>query len=153
MVRRIDTTEQKVHQDKELVLPAFGEIVRNDQEIVIADKPVGDDYAKELSFMEEPVEIMVHESTDANADNPVQVACNGVNQFFFRGQALTVKRKFVEILARSKQTAIQTRTVKDYTGADTTAITKSTALRYPFSVISDRNPDGAVWLKGVLAES
>lgn len=152
MVRRIDTREQELNKDIDLILPASGDIVRNDQQIEVMDTPIADNYAASLAFMEEPVEVMLHESTDPNADNPVQVACNGVNQFFWRGQPITVKRKFVEILARSKQTAIQTKEVRDHSGALTTAIGKTTALRYPFSIISDQNRNGAVWLKRTLSE-
>lgn len=152
MVRRIDTREQELNKETDLILQSTGDIIRNDQEIEVMDKPITDSYAANLAFMEEPVEVMLHESTDPNADNPVQVACNGVNQFFWRGQPITVKRKFVEILARSKQTAIQTKEVRDHSGALATAVTKSTALRYPFSIISDQNRDGSVWLKRTLSE-
>lgn len=123
---------------------------RADLVTVTADGPINNDYAAELAFNEEPMEIMVHESAAPNAENPVETRCNGVNQFFFRGNAQTVKRKFVEILAKSKETAINTREVAGFDGERTTRIEKSTALKYPFSVIRDDNPRGADWLRKLL---
>jgi hypothetical protein len=109
-----------------------------------------DPYVQELAFNEEMVEVMVHESTDPNAENPVFTACNGVTQYFFRGQVQTVRRKFLAILAIAKEHAIRT---PEYTLADGsrgTKITRTSSLKYPFSVISDPNPRGAAWLKALL---
>lgn len=151
--KEVNAAEQELNPDESLIIPATGPVIRDDNSIVAAEGPIGDDYAKELAFLEEKVEVMVHESTDPNAENPVQVACNGINQFFVRGQTQVVKRKFVEILARSKTTSIATRDARDLSGDLTTRIEKATALRYPFSVIRDENPKGAVWLKSVLAQA
>lgn len=150
--KTVNAAEQTIAQDPSLIIPATGDIVREDVTLVVADGPMADDQISELKFMEEPIEVMVHESTDANADNPVWVSCNGQNQFFVRGQAQTAKRKFVEILARAKQTAVATKEVRQFDGELATQVTKSTALRYPFSIVSDQNPKGAAWIKKVLSE-
>ena len=104
----------------------------------------------ELAFNEELVEVMLHESTDPNAENPVFTACNGVTQYFFRGEVQTVKRKFVAILAAAKEHAIRTPEYTDNQGARATKIVRTSSLKYPFSVISDKNPRGAAWLKTLL---
>lgn len=150
--KEMNAAEQAIAQDPSLIIPATGDIVREDVTLVVADGPMAGSQLDDLAFMEEQVDVMVHESTDANADNPVWVACNGQNQFFVRGQAQTVKRKFVEILARAKQTAIATKEIHQFDGELGTQVTKSTALRYPFSIISDQNPKGGAWLKKVLSE-
>lgn len=106
--------------------------------------------AQELIFNEEMVEVMVHESTDTNAENPVFTSCNGVNQYFFRGQPQIVKRKFVGILASVKEHSIST---PDYTAPDgsrAVGIRRTSSLKYPFSIISDPNKRGAEWLRGLL---
>ena len=82
-------------KEESLILPATGPIIRDDKTIVEADGG-SMDRAAELKFMEEAVEVMVHDSTDPNAENPVLVAVNGVNQYFIRNQPQVVKRKFVE---------------------------------------------------------
>lgn len=105
---------------------------------------------EELKFNEEIVEVMLHESTDQNAENPVFTACNGVPQYFYRGQVQQVKRKYLAILASVKEHRIST---PEYTAADgsrATKIVRASSLKYPFSVISDKNPRGAAWLKGLI---
>jgi len=109
-----------------------------------------DAYAQELLFNEELVEVMVHESTDTNAENPVFTACNGVTQYFFRGQAQTVKRKYVAILASAKEHSLTTPEYTAPDGSRATSIRRTSSLKYPFSVISDPNPRGGEWLKGLL---
>jgi hypothetical protein len=150
--KTVNAAEQDLGPQESLVLPATGPVIRDDVSIQVAEGPLSDDRAAELAFMEEKVEVMVHESTDENAENPVTVACNGVNQFFVRGMPQVVKRKYVEILARAKTTAISTREARDYAGDLTTQISKSTALRYPFSIVRDENPKGATWLRSILSQ-
>ena len=104
----------------------------------------------ELAFNEEIVEVMLHESTDPNAENPVFTACNGVTQYFFRGQVQAVKRKYVAILAAAKEHSIRTPEYTTTDGARATKIVRTSSLKYPFSIISDPNPRGPAWLKALL---
>ena len=108
------------------------------------------EYAQELAFNEEMVEVMVHESTDENAENPIFTSCNGVTQYFFRGVPQQVRRKFVAILASVKEHAVSTPEYTAQDGSRATGIRRTSSLKYPFSVISDPNPRGAAWLKGLL---
>lgn len=103
-----------------------------------------------LAFMEEPVKVMVHESTDENAQPIVDVYCNGVPQRFVRGMEQVVKRKFVQILINARTTSVRTRTGVEG-GNVINQLTRHTAVRYPFSVIEDRNPRGGAWLREALA--
>jgi hypothetical protein len=124
-------------------------------EIEIASAPKGGAGDKkhfdELKFNEDVLEVMVHESTDSNAENPIFTACNGVTQYFYRGQVQRVKRKFVAILAACKEHSINT---PEYTlgdGSRGTKIVTRSSLKYPFSVISDpAGKKGADWLKTLL---
>jgi len=148
----IDTNEQAIAQSAPLDVPTTGTLdglVRVDQEIIQADSTALGDYAKDLAFMEEYVDVVVHESTDANAAQVVDVYCNGVPQWFVRGQTQRVRRKFVEILANARQTSIKTNVHQD-TENVYNRISKHTALRYPFSM-QDSNPRGQPWLKNLLA--
>ena len=103
-----------------------------------------------VAFMEEPVKIMVHESTDENAQPVVDVYCNGIPQRFVRGMEQVVKRKFVQILINARTTTVRTRTGVEG-GNVVNQLTRHTAVRYPFSVIEDRNPRGGAWLREALA--
>ena len=126
-------------------------MVRTDQEIVIVDDmPTIDDYARELAFMEEVVEVLVHESTEENPDLIVDVYCNGVPQRFIRGIPVKVKRKFVEILSNARTERMKTNVVREGDNVYN-RINKHTALRYPFQM-TDTNPRGQAWLRGLLAK-
>ena len=155
----IEAAEQTIGQQPAVDIPVSADVrkvkrgQKTESDIVIASADGMDNgYAAQLAFNEEKVEIMVHESTDQNAEPIVHVAVNGVNQFFPRGTPVVCKRKFVEVLARAKETSMTTQTIN--TDRDViNRINKHTALRYPFSVIRDENPKGAAWLKSVLASA
>lgn len=153
----IEAAEQQIGQQPSIDIGVSADVkkVKRGQKTESDIVTVGADgldngYAAQLSFMEEEMEVMVHESTDVNAEPIVHVAVNGINQFFLRGEPVTCKRKYVNVLATSKETSVSTQTIN--TDRDViNRINKHTALRYPFSVIRDPNPLGAAWLKSVLA--
>lgn len=156
--KKIDSNEVGTEQPKDISGDAGTVYVPEPPEIEVvtgATKSVKgkgglDPYAQELIFNEEFVEVMLHETTDENAENPVFTACNGVPQYFYRGVPQRVKRKYLAILAACKEHSVST---PEYTGSDgarAVAIKRASSLKYPFSVISDPNPRGAAWLKALL---
>lgn len=147
-----DAVELTGDTETSLVLPGQGdgEIKRTDLSPIEAENAGPDkDRLDSLQMAEEMIDVMVHESTDPNADNPVMVYCNGVSQFFIRGQTQKVRRKYVEVLARAKQEAVRTTERREQ---GDTVITKTRSLRYPFSVQYDPNPKGQQWLRNILAQ-
>jgi hypothetical protein len=118
--------------------------------IEAVDRPVDKDWADQMKFNEEPVKIVVHDSTEKNAERVVEVWNNGISQRFIRGQEQVVKRKFMEVLARAKITSYTQEKVRDEDGNESYRNIPHTALRYPFSVIEDLNPRGREWLRTVL---
>jgi len=109
-----------------------------------------DPYLQELAFNEEMVEVMVHESTNDNDENPVFTACNGVSQYFFRGIPQLVKRKYVAILASCKEHRVTTPSYVSDDGTRGMSVKRTSFLKYPFSIIHDANPRGPEWLKALL---
>lgn len=112
------------------------------------------DYTKDAieleAFMNEPVKIMVHPSAVEGELDVQTPAVNGINQPIIRGQEITVKRKFVEALARCRTTKpVQ---VIDPIDRSNIQMREQTVVTYPFSILEDRNPKGAAWIKGILAE-
>ena len=151
-----DANETDVSTDSVATMPATGDIKREDFldpviEIETAPANALSDHAAQLAFLEEKVDVMVHESADPNAEPIVETWVNGVAQRFIRGQVQTVRRKYVEVLARAKNTNVTTKE-SFRNGERGTDILKHTALKYPFSVMRDDNPKGGQWLKGVLAQ-
>ncbi len=87
--KELNTQELPGVADKEVVLPTQGSIIETLGElktIEVVTQPLSNTHADELKFNEEKLTVMIHEDTDPNAEDPVQVAVNGINQFFFRGQ-------------------------------------------------------------------
>ncbi|WP_284335431.1 hypothetical protein [Comamonas sp. NoAH] len=117
----------------------------------IIDNPIPDMASAEYeAFMNEPVMVTVMSSGKDNEHMFVQVAVNGVIQMFKRDVPIVVKRKYVERLARAKETGYE-QTLDDRLGEAMNRLTSHHSLRYPFQVNRDDNPRGAAWLRSVLA--
>ena len=102
-------------------------------------------------FMNELVEVMVHSSTDENQAPHVILNCNGTNQPILRGVPTRVRRKYVEILARMKETKYS-QVTRNPAAPDQIDMIARHGLAYPFEMLSDENPRGRAWLQNVLAE-
>jgi hypothetical protein len=133
------------------------------KEIVAAPEDVMQaEYAAALSFNEEPVTIRIERSSEKFAPRVIDCWCNGkgaevvVNGRWVSlgyipvGVRVTTKRKYVEILARSKIDAVNTRVEDRDSEHPKNLIERSTSSRAPFSVLEDRNPKGAAWLTGLV---
>lgn len=148
-------TEHYEERTTSTIIPATGPIDRSQFSDIIepVDMMTVNDKIKNLAFMEEPVDVIINESDNPNAEQTIQLLCNGVSQFMIRGQMQTIKRKFLAILATAKSDLITTPEVTDSTGAKTTKIVHTLANKYPFSVIYDPNPNGREWLRQLMRNS
>lgn len=153
--KHFETEEQVVGQDKPRVMKSTGPAKQSLEaaQIEPTDRPVDKKWAETMQFNEDVLTVMVHESTDKNAEPIVEVFNGGIAQRFIRGKEQEVKRKFVEVLARAKMTTYTQQAYKDDNGVDSIRQVPHTALRYPFSVVRDPSPRGKDWLKSVLAEA
>jgi hypothetical protein len=152
---RIDSGENEVTRSIEI--SHAGEILHGHNEEIItgeAVKAAGDlEYQKLLAFMEEKVTVMVHETSDKNAEPMPAVYVNGTAQFFPRGVDVECRRKYVEGLVRAKPEAINAEYVIATVGAEpSNRVRGSSAAKYPFSLVRDDNPRGAAWLRELMAE-
>jgi hypothetical protein len=126
-----------------------------DDEPVIETVAESRDFSKlaaDEAFMNELVTVMVHSTTDENQPNHVVVNCNGMNQPLIRGVPTTVKRKYVEILARMKETKY-TQVTRNASAPDQIDMVARHGLSFPFDLVEDKNPRGRAWLQNVLAEA
>jgi hypothetical protein len=149
-----DIAELPAVQDRPRDMKSTGDAMESLDERVI-DTVEGPDamaHAQELLFMEEKLEIMILDSTDKNAERVIYVGVNGRNQYFQRNTAQVVRRKFVEALARAKETRYTQEEYMDANGDRAIRNHSHTALKYPFTIIRDENPKGAAWLRKVLSE-
>lgn len=144
-----------VDQPSDIILKD-GTLATGGQPVIYQDKPLNADYMDSLAFMEEEIEVMVQETSDENAENPITVGNNGIFKQFFRGVPTVTKRKFVDSLivktGRVTTPEVQIQGVKGGSERSFT-IRQQSAHKYPFMVIQDRNPKGPEWLKRRLAEA
>lgn len=104
-------------------------------------------------FMQEPVKVHIHQVSEDQADISFDVSVNGKPFIFFRGQEYTVPRKYVEGLARAKKTTFRNvHRINQNNGEQEYVYPSKTGLRFPFSVVEDRNPKGRMWLDSVLRQ-
>lgn len=118
-----------------------------------------DEKAEQLAFLEEKMVINIMETTDKNAEKFVYVAVNGEGAghlglpYLPRGVDVTVKRKHVEKLLRSRPSSYESQEYVAENGERKIRYPETAALMYPFQVISDPSPDkGRAWMKQILAE-
>lgn len=112
------------------------------------------DFASLISnetFMNEMVTVLVHESTDPNQAPHIILNVNGTNMPVIRGTPTRMKRKYLEVLARMKETRYEQKTPNP-SEPERIIMNPKTAQVYPFAVIEDRNARGAAWLANVMAE-
>jgi hypothetical protein len=107
--------------------------------------------ASSEAFMNEIVTVLVHSSTNENEPPHIIVNCNGTNQPIVRGIPTKMRRKYVEILARMKETRYNQITPNP-AAPDVTHMNARHGLVYPFELLEDTNPRGRAWLTNVLAE-
>lgn len=160
-VNNLDVQELGLADEGQMQLDESGHIIDDEydaSEIVLESNLSSfNEKAAKLAFNEEPVIIQLHESTDPNAEKLVYVAINGegaaggVNGYLPRGVPVTVKRKFVENLCHARPVAYESVERMNQRGEREVIYPKTSALKYPFSVISDPNPKGAQWLSKLLS--
>lgn len=147
----VDATDQQIGQDG---IRQFDEKTDTitPQIVQPVDGRKTKEWIEENAFMNEPVTVMIHDSTDDTSNPFPEVWVNGRVQRFVRGEEQTVRRCFVERLARAKVTKYRNQMAKTPDGDDTYVYPSHTGLLYPFSVVND-TAKGRAWLKTVLAEA
>lgn len=133
------------------------------ENIVIASPHITNDSLKMLAFMEEPVSIMIQKANEKHA--PIVVDCwvNGRGAEVFQngqwlvlgylpvGREIITRRKYVEVLARSKVDNVTTDVIQS-PDSEQNLVNVGTSSKAPFSVIEDRNPLGREWLSRLMRE-
>jgi hypothetical protein len=102
-------------------------------------------------FMNEMVVITVHESPN---EEDLPVVCpmvNGTGQPIVRGYPTAVKRKYVECLARAKETKYK-QVQMDANDPSSLKMVPRTVLAYPFAIERDDNPNGRAWLRDIIRQ-
>lgn len=152
--REISTADMEVGQKPNIVLPNEGPIVREPESIIAAEGPVVDDYADELAFMEQPVTIRLHRSSEKFAPTLIDFYVNGQCEWIPVEVNYKTKRKFVEVIARCKPDDVSTVTGSLDEESPRNEIQRYTRAKYPFTVIEDPSGSrGFDWLAKIMREN
>lgn len=101
------------------------------------------------AFMHEVVEIYVHPTKEKGSLDVITPSVNGVNQPIVRGRNVSVKRKYVESLARCHSIRYEQR-VQNPSQPENIQMVESKVPDYPFDVLRDTEK-GKAWLKSIYA--
>lgn len=162
--REVSTEDMEVGQRPAIDWAA--EVLEHDNVIEpVSAEVLNKQYMDALAFDREPVEILIGQSTEKHAPivvdcwvngKPAEVFVNGKWHAFGclpMGINVITRRMYVEVLARSKITNVQTPSIEDDVSEQLrNQPRKNTSLKTNFSIIRDPNPKGGEWLRRVMAE-
>ena len=145
--RRFDIPQEPVRKFKN---KKGGKQELEQRQIVIPEAPLDPEKMANLAFMEEMVTVHIHTTTNPQDEQIFELFNNGHREVFRRNETKTVKRYFVDGLARAKPTSYTQLSTRNAQGERVESQQGATGLKYPFSVIEDKNPMGAAWLRWAM---
>ena len=124
-------------------------------EIIVADpERASRDYLGELAFMEEPVSIYLYRGQEEFSPDSIPLWVQGRMVSVPVEQEVTLRRKFVEVLARSQPYKLTTKVFDNSDGGNIAVQNKwmrHQASQYPFTLTRDSDR-GRAWLERVKRE-
>lgn len=130
-------------------------------DVILVDNIDDRSYFEQLAFMEDPVTIRLHPSSEKNAPKSLPVWVNGKPaEVFQRGRweeigylpvarQMIVKRKVVEVILRAKVDSVTTRHEDDGVQVQNFADRNTSPLQ-SFTIIEDKNPRGHAWASEMM---
>lgn len=130
----------KTEQSEEDSLESPIQIVENDSI---------DQYARDLAFMAEPVEVMVLPSQNKDdTTRLVTISVNGTTYYMVRGEWRVVPRFVLEVLVRAKRESWNFGYRKAADGSTFETSNAYNVLRFPHHY-RDKNPRGQAWYDSI----
>lgn len=164
--KEIDSRDLQSPVKRTVTLPGVDESMDEHAHIVKVDKELNDPALKEEAFLNEPVTILINRSMEKNFAPKCTdlIAINGIWAemlvngnwarigYLPRGRAITVKRKYVEVLARARYDSFQTEVLQPVNEDPVNNVNSIANYTLPFQMIKDENqPAGQEWLEKLLA--
>lgn len=103
------------------------------------------------AFANESLTVFFHPTSDEREVNSFVLNVGGINMPVIKGYEIKMKRKFVEVAARMKQTKF-TQRIANPMDPSSIQMVPTTTLVHPFDVREDKNPKGKAWIEAVKAE-
>lgn len=133
------TLSKEVHEeeprDTELMVPGDN-----------ADTDALDSYARDLAFMNEPVEIMILDNPDPRQDSTrlVTIGVDGIPHFLLRGEWKKVPRYVAEVIITAKKEAWTFRSKTNLDGSTSDVSNMARTQRFPYQ-FRDNTEKGRRW--------
>ena len=133
-----------------------------DGDVVLVDAIHDKNWVDELAFNEEPVTIRIEPSSEKHAASAHPIWVNGKGAEAFQngrweeigylpaGRILTIKRKYVAVMAGAKFDRISTEVEEAVGENPRNVISRFTSAPISFSVLKDDNPKGGAWLTELI---
>jgi hypothetical protein len=158
MTRRTAPTafaEESIHTDDiaTRTLPTIDTDADRESVIEPVDKLLRTAELAQEKFMNDVLTIRIERGREKHAPQWVDVYVNGVLQWVKIGEPQKIKRKFVEVLARSQPFSVQTDHGTTNEERPQNRLHRSQFAQYPFSVLHDPSPMGNEWLQRVYMEN
>lgn len=163
--RELHTADMPIRQHSSITMPDLDQAFERDSDVeIFTEKQLQQHRAEALAFNEEPMMIRIEPSSEKNAPKCVDCWVNGKGAEVFDvqdnrwyaygalpvGRVIITRRKYVEVLARSKKDDVSTEVIGPETEKPENKVHRHTSQRAVFTVIDDRNPKGAEWLSRLL---
>ena len=162
--KEVSTSDTEIEQRSSIDLGDLVNFVRNAPIPSLGEKPLLPDYLEALAFNEEPVTISIEENSRSDFPEtyvPVGVQGHGAEVFVNGewitvgwlpiGPVITTKRKYLEVLIRSKSDHIRTQHDDASVAVPRNTLNRRTSGNYPVTIIEDSNPKGREWAARIRA--
>lgn len=151
MRREVHTGEMPARPLPPIILSAEGDVERESDQIEPVDHLPSRSDCDELAFFAEPVTIRLEPSSERFAPTIIPFYVNGIARWVRTGQNETLKRSYVEVIARAQPVDIQTHVGSTAEENPENTVQRYRRCKYPFSVVQD-TPKGHDWLRRVMQE-
>ena len=142
-------------QSDDLPIRELPEFDTDERDVIVATpEMLNKEYADELAFMEDVLTIYLNRGREKHAPKFEQVGVNGQIIWIQVETPTRIKRKFLEVLARSMPMDIRTQSGKA-PGDELTfnKVERSLSANFSYQILRDDNPKGPAWLAKVRRES
>lgn len=165
--REIHTGDMQVPQKPSVNLDTFDEDARKEHSTVILEATADNNFLEQLAYAEQPVTIRVERSSEKNAPRFADCYVNGRGAELLHqgkwqsvgwipcGVVVTTKRKYVEVLMRSRPDDCETDVIMHEGQDPFNKLNFTTRQKFPISIIEDKHPidpSGYEWASRIMSE-
>lgn len=147
----VDTRDIPLRQAPPIDLSVGAKLDHDEFTLETVNGAVNTNVFDELKFMEDLLELMIHPSATENPAQSVFISVNGEKVDAPVGVSIILKRKFVEVLARSRTERL--RTVVEELGLErSNKLASNITNRHAFQILKDpAGVKGREWIQRALA--